>query len=111
MIELSMFSISIYLLIVSILNEEIPTSISSGYYILVNKSKSLEPVFFVVMLITGLSLMVYGLDVYGNYTHSYLLFLSGAGLTFVGAASQFKESFVRQIHGIAALVCGISITI
>lgn len=111
MIELSALSISIYLLIVSILNGKVPNSISAGYYVMVKKSKSLEPIFFLVMFITGLSLMVYGLDIYGDYPHSYLLFLSGAGLTFVGAASQFKESLVRQIHGAAALVCGISITI
>ena len=107
----SVLSLVIYLYIVTRINKGLPPSVSDGYYILLNKNKKLEPVFFFFMGIVGLSFLIYGLDLYGKLPYAFLIFLSGAGLCFVGAASQFKENLVKQVHTWAALICGASITL
>lgn len=100
-----------YLYMVTKINKELPPSISEGYYVLINKSKRLEPLFFFFMCGIGLTFLIYGLDKFGELPYSFLIFLAGAGLCFVGTASQFKEDFVRKVHVVAALICGISITL
>lgn len=100
-----------YLYYVSKIHKELPPSISDGYYVLINKSKRLEPLFFIFICGIGLTFLIYGLDKFGELPYSFLIFLAGAGLCFVGTASQFKEDFVKKVHVGAALICGISITL
>lgn len=100
-----------YLFFVSKLENKLPPSISEGYYIMINKDKRLESLFFFFMCGIGLTFLIYGLDLYGDLPYSILIFLAGGMLCLVGVASQFKQDFVRKVHVWAALICGISITL
>lgn len=98
-----------YLIMVTVIYGKLPPSISEGYYILRSKGEKYSTIFFPFMVGIGLSFIIYGLEYYGGLPYSFLFFLSGGGLCFVGAASQFKETFVRKVHIWAALICAVSI--
>lgn len=74
----------------------VQTSISESYYVL---SKRLHPLFTFFCWGCAIPAIILG--------SSALMFFAGAGIAFVGAATQMHEKFVRKIH-VTAAIAGIT---
>ena len=73
----------------------IQESISDSYYVLPNNLKLLFTLFCWGFAIPAIIVGV-------NLSDNYLMFLAGAGIGFVGAATAFKEKMTRTVHMIGA---------
>lgn len=82
----------------------IPWSISSTYYLLEEKKKGLGWLFTIFCYAAGGFLLPDWMNV-TQESYQYICFLSVAGLLFVGAAAQFKESLTSAVHYTAAVMC------
>jgi len=70
----------------------IPPSVSESYYLLPKK----------INILFTLALWGFALPIV-FYADNGLLFFTGAGIVFVGAAAQFKDTFIRNIHFAGAI--------
>lgn len=84
----------------------IPTSVSDIYYLLPPKKR--VPIFYGWICLVAIPLMILWLDITENQTFQFLVFLSCAGLLFVGAAGDFKQKLTQKVHIGGALICAIS---
>lgn len=103
---MNLISIVVFVLYISsvVLMFGVPWSISNTYYLLEAKRKGLGWLFTVFCWGVGGFLLPGWLDITpGNY--QFACFFSVAGLAFVGAAAQFKESLTSTVHYMAAVVC------
>ncbi len=82
----------------------IPWSISNTYYLLEEKRKGLGWMFTAFCYGVGGFLLPDWLDITPE-SYQYTCFLSVAGLIFVGAAAQFKESLTNTVHYTSAVIC------
>lgn len=82
----------------------IPWSISNTYYLLEKKRKGLGWMFTAFCYGVGGFLLPGWLDITPE-GYQYTCFLSVAGLIFVGAAAQFKESLTNTVHYTSAVIC------
>jgi len=72
----------------------IQPSISDSYYVLPNK---LKPLFTLFCWGFALPAIILGVEI------TPFMFFAGVGICFVGAAAQFKDDWVSNIHMIAAI--------
>lgn len=84
----------------------IPQSVSDSYYLLPKKIRI--PVFYGWILLVAVPLMISWLEVSDGQSLQFLVFLACAGLCFVGAAGDYKQSLTKEVHVGGALVCVIS---
>lgn len=82
----------------------IPWSISNTYYLLEEKRKGLGWMFTAFCYGVGGFLLPGWLDITPE-SYQCTCFLSVAGLIFVGAAAQFKESLTNTVHYTSAVIC------
>lgn len=80
----------------------LPSMISDTYYQLESKKRGSGWLFTAVLWIVSFSVLLCLLDT-GEGIQAFA-FLGCAGLAFVGAAPQFKEQDVRNVHRLGAIV-------
>lgn len=97
-------AVIIFILYITVTVSEfsIPKSISMSYYLWKRKKSGMEWLFTITMFTIGILLSIAILPITDVYKTQFLLFLSNAGLIFVGAASAFKQSLTGKVHYISA---------
>lgn len=83
----------------------LPSMISDTYYQLESKKKGSGWLFTAVLWIVSFSVLLCLLDT-GEGIQAFA-FLGCAGLAFVGAAPQFKERDVRNVHRLGAIIAAV----
>ena len=91
----------------------IPWSMSETFYLYEKKKKGLGWLFTIFMWVMALTMIpgwVSISDSLGPWRSyfTFLSFISGASILFIGTAPRYKEDMEGKVHTIAAIICAIS---
>lgn len=88
----------------------IPWSMSETFYLYESKKKGLGWLFTIFMWLMGLTMIPSWITISESLDSwmcnlTFLSFISGACILFVGTAPRYKEYLEEQVHTIAAIIC------
>lgn len=103
---LALFIFSAYLAAIAFIFRIVPVSLSDTYYMLEQRSKGSGAWFTLMMFAVSVLVLIPMMDVTPD-PYRICAFLPPTGIAFVGAAPQFKDSFVSKTHVVAAVVAAV----
>ena len=90
----------------------IPWSMSETFYLYEKKKKGLGWLFTIYMWLMGSTMIPSWVDIGDSLNPwmcylTFLAFISGACILFVGTAPRYKEDMEGKVHTIAAIICAV----